>query len=233
MVAFYSALISRSLMPSDGRGPDALSLCLCRGLHLAESPSRDSGRGPSWSRCPSLPIGNGKLVCACGLTYSPPVVPPIRQLARMGFMIFRPAKCFSFFVTMTQSFASANRGNDPVERASWPPFRRPLGHQMGPNEAGPLVEYQHPPSEQRLGTVGARKNQRSNPLRFLPAGFSKIPRWISATVSEEINRFSSACSAIHASRASDGTGLVTLLMILVSWRLRLTGPACVPVSPAV
>src|SRR5439155_8926448 len=72
------------------------------------------------------------------------------------------------------------------------------------------------------------ENQRSYSLRFFPAGFSRIPRRISATVSEEINNSSSACSAIHATRPSDGTGLVTLLIILVSRRLRLTGQHCGP-----
>jgi hypothetical protein len=112
-------------------------------------------------------------------------------------------------------------GNDHVEWASWPPFRRPVGHQPRPNEAGPLIERKHP-ANNAWGPSGP-ENQRSNSLRFFPAGSSRIPRRISATVIEEINRSSSACSAIHATQFSDGAGLVTLLMTLVSRSLLLTG----------
>jgi hypothetical protein len=85
------------------------------------------------------------------------------------------------------------------------------------------------PANNACGPSGP-ENQRSNSLRFFPAGFSRIPRRIPATVIEEINRSSSACSAIHATRFSDGAGLVTWLMILVSSRLLLTGQ---PLRPAV
>ena len=59
-------------------------------------------------------ISPRKRACICGSAFhmdamisTPPVFAPTRQLARMGLMIFRPAKCFSFSVTITQSFASA------------------------------------------------------------------------------------------------------------------------------
>ena len=86
------------------------------------------------------------------------------------------------------------------------------------------------PANSTCGPSGP-ENQRSNSLRFFPAGFSRIPRLISAIDSAEINRSSSACSAIHATRPSEGTGLVTLLIILASRRLRLTGQPCGPASP--
>ena len=42
--------------------------------------------------------------------------------------------------------------------------------------------------------------------RFFPAGFCSSPRWISATVSAEMNRSVSACSDIHSSREGEGLG---------------------------
>lgn len=80
------------------------------------------------------------------------------------------------------------------------------------------------------GGPSGPENQRSNSLSFFPGGFSGIRRRISATVNEEINRSSSDCSAIHATSASDGTGLVTLPMISVSRRRRLTGQPRGPAS---
>jgi hypothetical protein len=47
------------------------------------------------------------------------------------------------------------------------------------------------PANSAWGPSGP-ENQRSNSLRFFPAGFSRIPRRISATVIEEMNRSSSA-----------------------------------------
>ena len=120
-------------------------------------------------------------------------------------------------------------GDDHVERAAGPSFRRTIGHQPRPNQAGLFVEREHSAANSAWGPSGP-ENQRSNSLRFLPAGFSSIPRRISAAVSAEINRSSSDCSVIHATSASDGTGLVTWLMILVSRRLRLTGQPCDPES---
>jgi len=114
-------------------------------------------------------------------------------------------------------------GNDHVEGAPRPPGGGPVGHQARPDEAGLLIERQHAAGEQRLGPSGL-ENQRSSSLRFFPAGFSSTPRRISATVIEEMNKSSSACAAIHPTRAAEGTGLVMLLMIFVSRRWRLKGP---------
>jgi len=80
------------------------------------------------------------------------------------------------------------------------------------------------------GGPSGPENQRSSSRRFFPAGFSRIPRRISATVNEDINRSSSDCSAIHATSASDGAGFVTLPMMFVSSRLRLTAQSCGPKS---
>ncbi len=120
-------------------------------------------------------------------------------------------------------------GDDHVERAAGPSFRRTIGHQPRPNQAGLFVEREHSAGEQRLGAIWTGK-PAFQLSAFLAGGFSSIPRRISAAVSAEINRSSSDCSVIHATSASDGTSLVTWLMILVSRRLRLTGQPCGPES---
>src|SRR5207249_8608751 len=56
------------------------------------------------------------------------------------------------------------------------------------------------------------ENQPSSCPRFFPLGFSSTPRRISASVSDAINRSSSAWAAIQAARDSAGNGLVTLLI---------------------
>ena len=54
--------------------------------------------------------------------------------------------------------------------------------------------------------------------RFLPAGFSSMPRQTSATVIEAMKRSSLNCSVIHITSSRDGKGLVILLMTLLSSR---------------
>src|ERR1017187_9964153 len=48
-------------------------------------------------------------------------------------------------------------GNDHVEWAPWPTFRRPVGHQPRPDKAGLLVEREHSAGEQRLRALRAGK----------------------------------------------------------------------------
>jgi hypothetical protein len=107
------------------------------------------------------------------------------------------------------------RGDDHVERATWPAFGGTFGHQPCPNQTRIFVEGKDPPSEQRLRSFGTA-NQAANWARFFPAGFCSNPRRISAMVKAEITRSVSACSDIHDTSKAEGLGRVTLLKMLVS-----------------
>ena len=61
-------------------------------------------------------------------------------------------------------------------------------------------------------------NQASRPSFFLVPGSSRMPRRISAIVSEATNRSSSRCTAIQSTRRADGCSSTALLMMLVSSR---------------
>src|SRR5205807_10362054 len=71
-------------------------------------------------------------------------------------------------------------------------------------------------------------NHASSSRRFFPVGFSNIPRQTSAKLSDEINNESSVCSPIHLRSASEGRGLMVLLMMLVSSKYRVTGQRSCP-----
>src|SRR4029077_17809172 len=64
-------------------------------------------------------------------------------------------------------------------------------------------------------------NHSSSSLRFFPDGFSKMPRYISPRLKEQMNRSSSTCLAIHSVSGWDGRGFVALLIMLVSRRYRV------------
>src|ERR1019366_1579246 len=98
-------------------------------------------------------------------------------------------------------------GDHHVEGAAGASGFGAVGHQARPDDCGPSAEANH----------------FSNRVRFFPAGFSSTPNQISATVREAINKSSSACSDSHVMSGSEGAGLVTLLMISVSSRKRVTG----------
>lgn len=106
--------------------------------------------------------------------------------------------------------------DDHVQRTSRTPFGRALRHQSRPDQCCLFIEGEHSSPEQRLWAIPP-ENQRSNSRRLLPSGFCEIPRRTSASVSEQM-----CCVAIQAINSGGGSGFVTLLMMSVSRRLRLT-----------
>lgn len=74
-------------------------------------------------------------------------------------------------------------GDDGVECASRPAAGLPVGHEARPDQGGRLVKGKNPAGEQRLRTLGTAK-PAFQIVRLLPAGFSRMPRRISAIVSE-------------------------------------------------
>lgn len=135
---------------------------------------------------------------------------------RIGLMIWTPVKSFSLSVTTMQSFAPAMAAmiiSSPLRPAGGFPFC----HQPCPDEARLLVEWQDAAREQNL-RPSRPENQASRPARPLPFGISRIPRRISASVSEAMNKCSSRRAAIQARSDSNGYGLTTLMMTLVSRR---------------
>src|ERR1035438_2986437 len=141
------------------------------------------------------------------------------QPTRMGLTTFRPAKSLSLSVTRAQSFTSATAAMIMSSGLRGRPGTVPPAISRAQTRAAFSSNGRTRPANRACGPSGPA-NQRSSSLRFFPAGFSSNPRRISATVREVINRSSSDRPAIHATRASDGMGLATLLMILVSRRYR-------------
>ena len=158
------------------------------------------------------------------------VIHSARQSARMGLKTFSPAKSLSFSVTITQSFASAIAAMIMSSGLRGRPFAVPSAISRAQIEAGLFIEREHPAGEQRLRALGTGKPTLQLPALLSGGLLQNSAPDLSDCHGEEINRSSSACSAIHATSASDGAGLVTLLMMLVSRRLRLTGQPCGPAS---
>ena len=144
------------------------------------------------------------------------------RTGRSGLTILKPAKSFSLSVTMTQSFASATAAIIMSSGLRGRPFAVPSDISRGQMSAAFSSNDRMRPAKSASGPSGP-ENHRSSSRRFAPAGFSISPRWISATVREEIKRSASFCSAIHAVRGADGAGFVMLLMMLVSSRYRFGG----------
>ncbi len=146
---------------------------------------------------------------------------------RSGLMTLRPTKSFSLFVTMMQSFASATAAMIVSSGLRGLPLAAPSDISRAQMSAALSSNGRMRSAKSASGPSGP-ENHRSKALRFVPAGFSRTPRRISATVSEEMKRSASFCPAIHAVSWADGAGFVILLMILVSSRYRLKNQSAGP-----
>ena len=136
---------------------------------------------------------------------------------RRGLTISMPAKSFSLSVTTIQSLASAIAAIIASRALRGLPFAVPSAIKRAQIRPALSSNGSTRPAKSAEGPSGP-ENQASSWSRFRPAGFSRIPRRISATVSEAMNRCSSTCSPIQTSNASEGVGFVMLLMMLVSRR---------------
>jgi len=113
-----------------------------------------------------------------------------------------------------------DRRNDHVESTPRSPCVRALGHETCQMSAASSSKANTRPRKSAWGPSGPL-NHSSSSLRFFPDGFSKMPRYISARLKEQMNRSSSTCLAIHSVSGWDGRGFVALLIMLVSRRYRV------------
>lgn len=144
--------------------------------------------------------------------------PPVR----IGLRKSRPEKCFSLSVTITHPFASATAATIISSSLLGFPATRPSDMRRAQSNAAFSSNGKTRPLKSACGPSGPA-NHASKRSRFFPLGLSRMPRLISATVKEEMNNSPSACALIHSSSNSDGPGLVTLLIMLVSRRYRVKG----------
>lgn len=138
-------------------------------------------------------------------------------LLRSGLIILIPSKSFSLSVTTTQSWAPATAATIISSPLRGRPATLPSAINLAQISAALSSNDSTRPANRACGP-SVPLNHASRTSRFLPRGFSRIPRRISATVSEAMNRSSSRCSAHQASSDSEGCGLTILLMMLVSRR---------------
>ena len=137
--------------------------------------------------------------------------------ARIGLTIVSPAKSLSLSVATTQSFASAIAAIIMSSALRGRPVAVPPAIKRAQMSAAFSSKGSTRPANRAGGPVGP-ENQLSSSRRFRPAGRSSTPRLTSAMVSEEMNKSSSVCAAIHPTSAGEGTGFTMLLMMLVSSR---------------
>ena len=147
---------------------------------------------------------------------------------RMGLKTSSPTKSFSLSVTTTQPFACATAAMIMSSALLDRPLAIPSAIRRAQISPAWASKSQARGRRNRVGgPLGAGKPGLPPTDRVsCPAASSSRPRQISATVRDAMNRSSSVCSVSHASRASDGRGLVTLLMTFVSSRYRVTDRPC-------
>lgn len=138
-----------------------------------------------------------------------------------GLIISNPEKSDSLSVTTTQLFAPATEAMIISIALRGRPAAFPSAINRAQIKAAFSSKEKMRPANNSCGPSDP-ENQASRSSRFFPRAFSRIPRRISATVSVEMNKSSSRCSTHHARSSSEGFGFVTLLMMLVSRRKRVT-----------
>lgn len=109
----------------------------------------------------------------------------VQWAGREGLMIFKPTKSLSLSVTTTQSFASVMAATIMSSGLRGRPAAVPPAISRAQTRAAFSSNGRTRPANSACGPSGP-ENQRSNSLRFFPAGFSSNPRRISGTVGEVI-----------------------------------------------
>jgi hypothetical protein len=114
-----------------------------------------------------------------------------------------------------------DRGDDHVQRATGRPAIFPSAISFAQANPACSPNERIRPAKSACGPSGLL-NHVSRASRLRPAGLKRMPRRISATVNDAMKRSSSARASNHARRADGGSGLMTLLMIVMSSRYRVT-----------
>ena len=134
-----------------------------------------------------------------------------------GLRTSMPGKCLSLSVTTTQSFTSATAATIISRSLLGFPTARPSDIRRAQTNAAFSSNDNILPLNSDCGPSGPA-NHASNRSRFFPLGLSSMPRRISATVREEMNKSPSDCTPIHSNSDWDGSGFVILLMTFVPRR---------------
>lgn len=171
------------------------------------------------SEAPKRPVVSGSSGSqpAIQVAEASPIELRIHRGVRNGLRTSRPEKCFSLSVTITQSFVSATAATIISRSLLGFPAVRPSDIRRAQTNAAFSSNGNILPLNSDCGPSGPA-NQASNRSRFLPFGLSNMPRRISATVREEMNKSPSDCAPIHSNSDSEGSGFVILLITLVSSR---------------